>query len=95
MGVARFFNVSKAMATNMVTALVKKGFLEKTPAPGDRRSTLLVPTEQARRLVADTYSEYYKTMLLLRERLGGEDFAALLGLLERANQILLEEREHG
>ena len=95
MGVARFFNVSKAMATNMVTALLKKGYLEKTPAPGDRRSALLIPSDKARQLVADTYSEYYKTMLLLQEMLGGEDFSALLGLLGRANQFLLEEKQNG
>lgn len=95
MGVARFFKVSKAMATNMVTALLNKGYLEKTPTPGDRRRALLIPTEKARRLVADTCSEYFKTMLLLREKLGGEDFTALLGLLGRANQILLEEKQNG
>ncbi len=95
MGAANFFKVSKAMATNMVTALRKKGYLEKRPAPGDGRSSLLCPTEQAVQLVESTYQEYYRDMELLRERMGAADFSALISLLEKANQILLEEKQHG
>ena len=58
MGVANFFKVSKAMATNMVSSLSKKGYLVKQPAPTDRRSVLLVPTILAKKLVDSTYQEY-------------------------------------
>jgi len=60
MGVARYFRVSKAMVTNMVSSLVKKGYLEKKPSPEDGRSWLLIPTEKAKDLVERTYREYYK-----------------------------------
>lgn len=95
MGVARFFKVSKAMATNMVTSLLKKGYLEKIPAPGDRRSFLLYPTEKAEQLVYSTYQEYYKTMSVLWQGMGVEDFKTLLTLLGKANEILLEEKNDG
>lgn len=95
MGVANFFKVSKAMATNMVTSLRKKGYLEKRLLPGDGRSSLLCPTGQAVQLVESTYMEYYRDMELLREKMGAADFSALISLLAKANQILLEEKQHG
>lgn len=95
MGVARFFNVSKAMATNMVTSLYKKGYIEKSPSPNDGRSLLLNPTEEAKTLVDSTYDEYFKTMAALKEKMGDVDFNAFLLLLEKANTILLEEKNHG
>ncbi len=95
MGVARFFNVSKAMATNMVTSLYKKGYIEKLPSPSDGRSLLLNSTVKAKTLVDSTYDEYFKTMAVLKEKMGDEDFNAFLLLLEKANKILLEEKNHG
>lgn len=95
MGVANFFKVSKAMATNMVSSLSKKGYLEKQPSPKDRRSVLLVPTPSAECLVDSTYQEYYKAMKLLKEKMGEDEFHQLIVCLQRANQILLEEKENG
>lgn len=95
MGVAGFFKVSKSMATNMVTSLLKKGYLEKIPVPNDGRSFLLRPTEKAEKLVDSTYEEYYKIMSFLQEKMGAEDFRALLSSLEKANNILLGVKSNG
>ena len=95
MGIARFFNVSKAMATNMVTAMFKQGYIEKKASADDRRSSIIVPTAKAQVLVDSTYEEYYKFMRTLKEKMGDADFASLLALLGKANRILLEEKEHG
>ena len=54
-GVADFFKVTKAMATNMSSALLKNGFLEKQQQENDKRSFLLRPTEKAVQLVNETY----------------------------------------
>lgn len=94
MGVARFFKVSKAMATNMVTSLLKKGYIEKYAAPNDGRSFLLYPTEKAVQLVNSTYEEYSKTILTLQEKMGMANFKKLLSLLEISNTILLEEKNN-
>ena len=83
------------MATNMVSSLSKKGYLEKQPAQEDRRSILLVPTPLAKQLVNSTYEEYYKTMKLLQDKMGAEQFSILTASLQKANQILLEEKENG
>lgn len=92
---ARFFRVSKSMATNTVTSLVKKGYLTKTPVLQDGRSVHLHPTEMAIKLVDSTYEEYYKTMSLLRDKMGRRDFESLVSLLTKANSILLEEKNNG
>ncbi len=95
MGISRFFKVSKAMATNMVTAMHKKGYITKQPSQEDRRSNRIIPTPKAMELVENAYDEYYKTMLTLSEKMGSKNFAALIDLLDQANTILLEEKNNG
>lgn len=91
---ADFFKVKKPMVAAMVAVLVKKGYLEKIPSADDRRSYILRPTETATALVEEAYREYFRVMELLSQRMGG-DFETMIGLLERANEILLEERNNG
>lgn len=95
MGVARFFKTSKAMATNMISSLTKKGYLKKEQSEFDKRCFLLVPTEKAVLLVDETYEEYFKSMLLLKNKMGEREFQELITLLEKANHFLLEEKENG
>jgi len=92
---ADFFKVKKPMITPMVSSLLKHGYIEKIPSLEDKRSFSLKPTEKARHLVDDTYSEYMKTMELLSQKLGTRDFDKLITLLEKANSILLEEKNNG
>jgi len=95
MGVSRFFKVTKAMATNMVSSLAKQGYLTKQQSNEDRRSIVLMPTGQAVDLVESTYTEYYKTMALLEKKMGESEFLTLIHLLERANTVLLEDKSNG
>ena len=90
-----FFKVKKPMITTMVSNLLKQGYIERIPSHDDKRSFSLNPTEKARQLVDDTYSEYMKTMELLRHKLGTIDFGKLVTLLEKSNSILLEEKNNG
>lgn len=92
---ANFFKVKKPMITTMVSNLLKHGYIEKVPSLEDKRSFSLNPTEQARQLVDDTFTEYIKTMELLRQKLGATDFGNLITLLEKANSVLLEEKSNG
>lgn len=92
---ADFFKVKKPMITAMVNQLTAQGYMAKTPSSEDRRSFTLTPTGKGAALVEQTYSEYLKTMELLRTRLGNDDYASLVSLIEKANLILWEDRENG
>lgn len=92
---AKFFNVTKSMATNMATSLLNNGYIEKIQSEADKRSFLLIPTDKAIRLVEDTYEEYFRTMSLLESKMGEEKFDEFIRLLETANEILLEEKNNG
>ena len=93
--VARFFKVSKSMATNMTTSLLNNGYIRKKQSETDKRSFCLLPTSKAIRLVEETYEEYFKMMSVLEAKMGEEDFDRLVSLLETANEILLEEKSNG
>lgn len=95
MGAAHFFKVTKANATNMVSSLIRQGYLQKEQSREDRRSYLLIPTEKAIDLVEHTYMEYYKTMEKLKEKMGNREFETFVSLLQKANEILLEEKING
>ena len=92
---ANFFKVKKPMITTMASSLIKQGYIERISSLDDKRSFFLNPTEKARQLVKDTYSEYIKTMELLIHKLGYTDFCKLVTLLEKSNFILLEEKNNG
>lgn len=94
-GIADFFKVTKAMATNMSSALLKNGFLEKQQQENDKRSFRLLPTAKAVQLVNETYEEYMKEMHTLKDNMGIDAFNSLITLLEMANDILLEEKNNG
>lgn len=92
---ADFFKVKKPMITSMVSNMLKQGYVEKNPSFEDKRSYSLKLTDKARRLVDDTYSEYMKTMELLRSKLGDLEFGNLITLLEKSNEVLLEKKMDG
>lgn len=91
---ADFFKVSKPMVAAMVASLRKKGYLEKAPLAGDKRSYRLCATEKAAALVEEAYQAYFCVMELLKTKMGG-NFEKMIALLEQANQILLEEKQNG
>ena len=95
MEAARYFKVSKGMITNMVTALVKKGYIIKEKSEKDKRSCILIPTDKSIDLVNRTYEENFKVMSTLQERLGMKEFDQFINIMENVNNILLEERHKG
>lgn len=90
--VSNFFKIAKPSVTAMVSSLIKKDYLVKIPSPIDGRSYMISITNKADELVKTTYSEYFKSMELLEEKMGYEDFEVFIKLLKKANKILSEER---
>lgn len=91
--IADFFKVTKANVAAMVHSLVKSGYIEKEASKYDKRSFNLIPTQKAITLVDETYHEYFKTMELLMNEMGLDDYMQLISLLKKANKILLEEKK--
>ncbi|MDO5520964.1 MAG: MarR family winged helix-turn-helix transcriptional regulator [bacterium] len=92
---AKYFKVSKGMITNMVTSLTKKGYIIREKSMEDKRSYLLLPTKIAIELVNKTYDENFKIMATIQEKLGTDDFQMFTTMLEKVNEILLEEKNNG
>ena len=91
--IADFFKVTKANVAAMVHSLVESGYIEKEASKHDKRSFNLIPTQKAITLVDETYHEYFKTMELLMNEMGLDDYMQLISLLKKANKILLEEKK--
>lgn len=86
-----FFKVSKPMVAGMVRSLEKKDYLKRGDSPDTNRRFTLLLTDKGKKLVEETTGEYLKSMAIMREGLGVEDYDTLLTLLERANTLMLEE----
>lgn len=93
--IAEFFKVTKPNVTAMVKSLEKSGYLLKRKSTSDKRSFVLEPTQKAVDLVLETYNEYFKTMEILNSKMGTDNYKKLIDLLEKANNILLEEQNNG
>jgi DNA-binding MarR family transcriptional regulator len=91
--ISSFFDISKPSVTDMVNSLVKKDLLIKIQSEVDRRSYSLVVTKNGSELLESTYKDYFKVIEVLGERMGNEDFKLFIQLLQKANNILSEERK--
>lgn len=92
---AAYFNISKPMVTVMVRALTKEGYVQKQQSEHDKRSYFLLPTPKGRALAEETFDEYNLSVNALEKGLATDEFEALMGLLDKANHILMEEKNNG
>lgn len=90
--ISNFFKIAKPSVTAMVNSLLKKDYLIKAPSSTDARSYTVSPTNKGRGLVESTYNEYFKTMELLKKNMGNKDFNLFIQLIQKANNILSEEK---
>lgn len=91
--ISNFFGIAKPSVTEMVNSLVKKDYLIKIPSQVDKRSYTLKVTAKGQDLLNSTYRDYFKALELLEERMGSEEFQVFVQLLQKANNILGEERK--
>ena len=91
--ISNFFGIAKPSVTDMINSLVKKDYLMKIPSKADKRSYTLKVTLKGHELLGSTYTEYFRTLEILEERMGDEEFELLTKLLQKANNILSEERK--
>lgn len=91
---ADFFKVKKPMITTMLNSLLKQKYIEKVPSATDKRSFTLNPTKKAIALVEKAYQEYFSMMRLLQTKMG-KDYETMIKLIEKANEIILEDKKNG
>lgn len=91
--ISNFFGIAKPSVTDMINSLVKKDYLIKIPSKVDKRSYTLKVTLKGHELLESTYNEYFRTLEILEERMGYQEFKLFIQLLQKANNILSEERK--
>ena len=91
--ISNFFKIAKPSATSMINALIKQEYLHKEHSTTDGRSYIVSATDKGRELVVSTFNEYFKTMELLKNRMGLIEFSAFIELIQKANDILSEEKQ--
>jgi DNA-binding MarR family transcriptional regulator len=89
---SNFFRITKPSVTSMVNSLIKKDYLIKIPSSTDGRSYTVSITEKGTDLVESTRKEYFRTMELLKEKMGHKEFDLFIELIHKANSILSEEK---
>jgi DNA-binding MarR family transcriptional regulator len=82
---------SAASMTGIVDRLLERGLVRREQDPQDRRSVVVVLTEEGERLLREIREERRRDMVHLLRRLPAEDQAQLSGILERLLEGLEEE----
>lgn len=88
MNISQFFKITKPSVTSMVNALVKMGYLLKEQSEADKRSYVLKVTDKGNELVESTFTDYYKSIELLRDNMGEHTFNQFIESMQLANSIL-------
>lgn len=81
-------NVSATNITTLVDALEKESIVERHPHPSDRRATLIVLTEAARKTLGQQMSDHKSQVAQLFMSLSESDKQKLLELLREVNHLL-------
>lgn len=91
--ISQFFKIAKPSVTSMIKPLLRLSYLEKTISMLDKRSYSLRITQKGKNLVNSTIDDYYKSIDMMIEKMGLNEFNTLIELLNKANEILEEIEE--
>jgi DNA-binding MarR family transcriptional regulator len=81
--VAQHLAVDLSVASRQVNALIKAGYVEKTPDPDDARATLLSTNDAGRRVLEESHRRMVHAFGRVLDGWSDEEIAALAGSLER------------
>lgn len=88
--VSEFLRVKKPSVTPLIQTLIKKDYVTKQRSQVDKRSYTLQVTERGFRLLEEVEADYLSSVLMLKEKLGDDQFNEWIRLTEQANTILEE-----
>lgn len=86
-GLSRTIGIGAGGVTNLLNSLEKKGYVQRTMSPSDRRSVLVSISDTGRALVAAKQEEALSLTGEMLRRLGQEDTDELLRLVRRIAEI--------
>ncbi|MCL6597865.1 MAG: MarR family transcriptional regulator [Alicyclobacillus macrosporangiidus] len=93
---ARVVGLSPGAVTQVCDELVKAGFVDRTRSEEDRRVVLIAITDKGRQKLEDIRAARIQKWRSVMERLGPEDAAELLRILQRVLHLVDEaSKEHG
>lgn len=85
--------VSKPMIAAHLSVLTKKGYITKQQSPDDKRIYYIQPTEKAFALVESAKTELNQQLEQMVQKMGQDEFDALVKYIADANRILEANRE--
>ncbi len=80
--------VTRATMTGLLDTLEKDGLVRRSPAPSDRRLTLIQLTEAGTALMNRVIPEYFRNVAAMMAPLSPEERAQLVGLLQKIERNL-------
>ncbi len=86
--IAELLEVTKPMIANHISVLERKGYITKKYSENDKRSFYVIPTEKAKKLVAEAESNLNQKLINLEKKLGTKRFETLIETLEKAKSCL-------
>ena len=86
--IAELLEVTKPMIASHISVLEKKGYITKKYSETDKRSFYVIPTDKAKKLVAETESKLNTKLINIEKKLGSKRFEELIVALEEAKSLL-------
>ena len=85
--------VTRATMTGLLDTLEKDGLVRRSPAPSDRRLTLIQLTEAGAALMNRVIPEYFRNVAAMMAPLSPEESAQLVGLVQKIERNLPPSEE--
>lgn len=85
--IAELLEVTKPMATNHISVLLKKGYVKKQYLENDKRSFYVIPTDKAKILVETTEKKLKDKLLKVETELGKGEFDKLVMYLDKVRTL--------
>ncbi|MBR2029788.1 MAG: MarR family transcriptional regulator [Clostridia bacterium] len=88
LAIADMLGVSKTMVAAHIAVLEKGEYITKQPSETDKRSFFVLPTEKAKRLVAEVDNRLDSQLKFLEQTMGADMFDALITLADWAQKTI-------
>lgn len=87
-------HASKAAVSQMLAGLERRGYIERSFNPGNRRKIILTLTAQGRKVVDDAQRWFADMMREVIAEFGEDNARTMVSLVEKLTQIIDRRAEH-